>query len=522
MNRKKKIFTIFFAAFLMISGKAQIPFSYNNSTKNFSITTPAIKSSGKGTQAPFKQATIPFTRVFLETGNGAFFTFTTNTNDGIPGNQIKTFLQNWYFSPTKPVQQPLVQLNTYYDTTRIPPMTTSIANFNPQRSTSTNPPSQIPLAAHEFLRITPSTSTVIPGDMMTIALTYKNSSNEIPSYNKSLLVFYYNGLENPNIFYSVPVGTGAVPYQFGGVSVPALRKHNNESILSDAQIAQLPGALISKLNTMNPGYGRAIYISVPYDPSINERNVFLSLSPNTDTLAYTSELSSVKAVLVDYNCFDNPNTCGSNFTELLQPFNIDFASRDPNNIFTTPNCFNCNSSLFATSSACSTTYKNKPIDYTVQFENIGAGMAKKIVVTVSIPKGIKFPTLAETTNLFSCKIGETDIGIYRQGGPVFVQEKNSRYCLYRLDPESNQIIFTIINANLAGIVVSDGKNRVRSGEIKFKLKTVSNLISFPDCMQSKVSILFDGNRPELGSSIIRINCNNAICPPTYIDPHAGK
>jgi hypothetical protein len=521
MNSRKKIAVLgltVLVTFIFITTKAQPTFNWDNNV--FRITTPAITVQDK--------ANPPFTRVFLETGNGAFFTFTTNIVGGSPIYQAKKILQTWHFSPTKAVQQPVIQLNTYYDTIRIPPLTISIANFNPSRSSVNNIQTQNPLVQNEFIRITPSTSTIIPGDKMTIALTYKNSANndDAIQYNKSILAFYYNGLENPNIFSEVPTGINAEPYQFDGVSVPAIRKHNNENLIT---FEQIPARIRQKLMKMNPGYNKALYLSVPYDLSLSERNIFLTLAPvtlllNSDlgTSNYTSTQSSVKTVLIDYNCQNsNSPDCGTYFNsqELIQPFDIAFVSRDPNKIYTTPNCFNCDSSLFAASFLCSNTYTNKPIDYKITFENIGAGMAKQIVVKVTIPKGIKFPSLTEATRLFTCKIGETDIPIFREGS-IFKKEPNLRYCLYRLNSDDKQIIFTIKNASLAGYVESNG-DKSRSGVINFRLKTVSSVSGIPACMQSKVSIIFDRNNEIQASSVIRVNCKQA-CPPVYIDPTKGK
>ncbi len=521
MNSKKKLaalgFTIL-AIIIFVTAKAQPTFNWDNN--QFRISTPAIPVQDKTKP--------PYTNIFLETGDGAFFTFTTNVVGGAPSYQIKNFFQTWHFNPTKPVKQPVIQLNTYYDTIRIPPLSKSIANFNPVRSTGTNMQTQNPLTVNEFLRITPSTNRIIPNDKMTIAITYKNSvyGDDVIQYNRSILAFYYNGLENPNIFSEIPTGINAEPYLFDGVPVPALRKHNDETFLT---IGQIPGSVRQKLMKMNLGYNKALYLSVPYDPSIDKRNIFLTLSPvslllNTDlgTSNYTSTQSSVKAVLIDYIC-TNPNLpdCGIffNATELIQPFGIDLVSRDPNKIYTTPNCFNCDSSLFATSFMCSTTYTKKPIDYKITFENIGAGMAKEIVIKVSIPKGIKFPLLTEATRLFACEIGETDVPIFREGS-IFRKKPNLRYCLYRLNTTDNQIIFTIKNASLAGYVESNG-DKSRSGVINFRLKTVSSVSVIPACMQSKVSIVFDTNTEIQASSIIRVNCKQ-ICPPVYIDPHIGQ
>jgi hypothetical protein len=490
MNSKKTLAILGLIIFFIINGKAQPRLLYDNSSKWFNVTIPAI-------DYPQKKGLTPYTKAFLETGTGSFFIFTTSSY------QQRIINKNFNFSPSANVRPPIVQMNTFYDTTGRPPHATSIASFNPQRTTAPNP-IQNELPVGTFLKINTSVSsanacTVIPGDTMTVALTYKNSvhdGDDVSAYNNSILAFYYNGAENPHIFSDVPTSDNTLLYQFDGVSVPALRKHNGETIMTRNEI---PDAVRYQFDTANSGYSRIIYISVPYDPNTAERNLFISMAPSKVLSDYTLANTSFKAVLIDFR-----GQGYGNVSEFLQPVGVDFASRDPNGIFTTPNCLDSQSI-------------SRPIKYRVHFENIGAGIANKISITVDVPKGIHVPDIG--TNLFTCKIGNIAVPVYKEGTrPMFSSE---RQCFYRLDPSANTINFTINNARLFGTIHTKGENNYTYGDIVFKLKTES--ANVPECMQSKVSIVFDTNRPETDTDMIMLSCKPLTnCGKAFANPSISQ
>ena len=474
MNSKKILATSILIICFTINSKAQPGLHYDNANKWFNVAIPAI-------DYPQKKGITPYTKAFLETGTGSFFILTTSSY------QLVTFNKGFNFSPAANVLPPIVQMNTFYDTTGRPPHATGITAFNPERTTAVNT-SQNELATGKFVKIntsvsSPNATTVIPGDTMTVALTYKNSTfngDDLHSYNHSILAFYYNGAENPNIFSDVPTADNALPYQFYGVSVPPLRKHNGETIITRND---MPDAVKYQFDTANSGYSRIIYISVPYDPNTVERNLFISMAPSKVLSNYTLANTSFKVVLIDFRDQDYGNV-----SEFLQPIGVDFASRDPNEIFTTPNCLDVYSDK-----------TNKPIKYRVHFENIGSGIANRISITVDVPKGIHVPDIG--TNLFTCKIGNIAVPVYKEDTRQTSQE---RRCVYRLNPSTNTITFTINNARLFGTIHTRGENNYTYGDIVFKLKTES--ANIPNCMQSKVSIVFDTNRPETDTDIIMMSC----------------
>jgi uncharacterized repeat protein (TIGR01451 family) len=473
MTSKKKLSAFCFTAlttFVFTIAKAQPVISYNNNT--FSITTPPIAH-------PQIPGINPHTNVFFETGTGAFFRFSTNTPDGVPSYQQKTFTKIWNFSPSDNFQPPFVQINRFYDTIRIPPHAASILNFYPVTNSNSNP-SQNELAG-QFLKITTSVSspgtgvsTVIPGDTMTVALTYKNTIGYSYSYNKSIIAFFYNSSANPNVFGTIPTGNDAF---FNGQTVPALRMHKGESVLTETDISNLPTAIKTQLYKKMNGYTKALYISVPYIASEPERNIFISMAPNLASSYYTGTSSSVKAVLIDYKDLN-----AGNVTEFSQSFYIDFQSRDPNGILTSPSCLDSFPGP-----------TNKPIKYNVDFQNDGEGVAQNVKVTVFIPEGIPFPS-SGLLNITA---------MVKQQDPLFekytVATENFRntyqFVTTRIHKSGvihtqRKIIFRMPGIQLPGKINQPANELIRHGNISFTLYTHKNRDSIPNCMYSDISIVF--------------------------------
>jgi hypothetical protein len=471
MNSKKKLTVIYFtliATIFITSSKAQLQLSYDNSNKSYSITIPEI---------PYQliQGRTPYTKALLETGTGAFFTFQTS------GRLEQTFSTSWYYN-TNAIVQPIVSLYSFYDT--FPPPKHGISfNFNPTPSSKTNPVQNI-LTTGQFIKTTNCIGdTIIPNDTMTLAVTYKNSSSNSDgcSYNQSVIAVFYNSPDNTNLFAQVP--TDNTTYNFNGTAVKPLRKHNGETVTA---LSSMPSAIQSILNSSGGGFSKALYMTAPYISGGAERNFFMSLVPNPVPANYQSQTGTVKAVLIDYNS-SNPSNC-YNGTSFSQIFEVSLTSRDPNSITIAPDLFpNLSSAV------------NKPIDYKIHFENEGPGRANRILIAASIPNGIQFPTSGE--EIFICKIGDDEVAVVEGSQPLSVEKKN-RSCTYRLDPINRKIYFSIINAQLSGTVGLKGKNNI--GEISFSLKTNSNR-NIPKTMSSQVSVIFDDNKAETSSALIRVN-----------------
>lgn len=487
----KSILTIILLMFFCSVTKGQITFEPSNNGTNFHLITPAIPNP-----MMINSRSISFTRVFLETGNGAFLQFSTENN------QQQEFTKPWYFINSIS-RQPVVHLNTYYDTTRRPPHLSSFRFTTPTDNTGTN--FQTLLTGNQFIKITPSvliaspdSGTIIPGDTMALAITYKNiPSSELYTNDRTVIAFFYNDDNNTNVFSPI---NNATQYNFNGTMVNAIRLHNGESVVSPNTI---PQQIRTQLDVYKGNLTQALYISAPYSGG-NERNLFFTLAPNSNPADYQRLATTVKAVLVDYKL---NNLSKRLIDHAEQPFRVSFLSRDPNYITTSPFCFKDISSA-----------TNRNVDYNVQFENIGAGNAEKIVIEVTIPKGIQFPTTG--TRLFECSIG--DIPVSMTTGIVGVSfGKKERSCRYDLYPESRKIKFTISNADLKGSVEMSGINH--KGQIKFKLKTSLSRNTIRQCMYSTVSIKFDSNEVLKDICLTRVGCGlTTPCPPEFIDVWTGK
>lgn len=482
MNSKKALVVSVFLFLASMKVIAQLRLTYGaDFNKTFSSRLPAL-----GYPQKKGNSSIPYSKAFLETGNGSFFILTTN------GYQQQNFSSPWNFKNGENNIIPLLQANTFYDTTGRPPHATTIAYFNPPRTTLLNPVQHL-LAAGKFVKISTSTTsanatTIVPGDTMTIAVTYKNSSSgdELNPYNKSILAFFYDGSENPHIFDDIPAGNGASPYFFDGVQVPALRMHNLEVVRARSEI---PDAVLSQLSTAGTGYNKVLFIEPQYDGGAFEKNIFISMAPSHDTSHFTLSNSSFKAVLIDYR-----NSDAGKVSESIQPFGVDFVSRDPNEIITTPHCLD----VYPIKT-------NKPINYAVHFDNIGAGEAKKVVVTVFVPKGITVPPGGIFP--FTCMVGTRQIPVYAERSNV--PQTTTPQCFVKLDPDGNKITFRITNANLAGKLSTKNQKNYSYGDILFKLYTGSTGIK--QCLESKVSIVFDTNDAETDSDVINYSCKPLKC-----------
>ena len=474
----RKILTVLVLSVIITTSKAQISFSYFNNT--FSITTPSIKKQVINSQTPY-------TKVFLETGDGSFFQFTSS------GILQQTFTKQWFFGSSNSCQ-PVAQLNTYYDTIRRPPHGSSFV-FNPIISNGVNPPQNLLSGSAVPLKITPTVTTIIPGDTMSLAITYKNvPPQEINPFNRSVVAFYYNSTGVNNQFSPV---NGFTQYNFSGTPVNAVRPHNGASLVA---FNTLPQQIQNQLNMFSGSFSQALFFNVPYQASGPERNIFFSLAPNSNPADYNQLTSTVKAVLIDYSSVD-PGLFVKK--EIVKDFDIDFVSRDPNAIKAIPYCFKSFNDA-----------ANQDIIYTIDFANIGAGNANTIQIVATIPRGILFP--AEQLTILDSRIGKTPFDISKQGN---IELKTAaRKCTYRLYPDTRKIKFTITNANLKGFVETKGGNN--EGFIKFKLRT-GNIIQ-DECMMTLVSIKFDSNASLNDACAIKIGCDHTICPDVFYDPKIGQ
>ncbi|MEP7255837.1 MAG: hypothetical protein ABI666_08660 [Ferruginibacter sp.] len=488
MNRKKIFATLgltVLIAVIFTSAKAQQLINYSNNI--FTITAPAIDPQ------VFKGKT-PYTKAFLETGSGAFFILPASNNTPPP------FSQTWYYKQNG-APQPVVQLATFYDTIRRPPHGSSLI-INAMNTQGQN--SVQNLVSTSYITVTNAVNDgILPLDTMTIAITYKNTplpAENIGVYTNSVIAFFYNNTDNPTLFRPVP--TDNTTYHYYGADVKPIRMHNGETLTTyDA----LPNAIKNLMRINGRGYyANEVYITAPYIPDGKEKNIFLSLASSSLENIQTQNVGSYKAVLIDYN-----NSGGAIVKVFDRLLVTNLTSHDPNHIITTPCCLDGYSA-----------FAGVKIDYDIQFVNDGRAAATLIKDTVTIPRGIQFPSSGE--NLFTCTIGGDKLIVLREGGTVLVQGKNPRYCSYRLDPDAGKIYFTIHNARLSNNPGLFARNNV--GNIKFSLKTNPDGSGIQQCMYSRVSIKFDDNPPIHKNCLIRIHCKSGIqCADVdFNDPKKGQ
>ncbi len=496
MNSKKKVAVLgitVLASFIFSVAYTQPIISYANN--RFSVATPAIDYQ------VFEGSKTPFSKVFLETGSGAFFIFQTA---GYQQQTIPSPLQRWYYK-SNGTQQAVAQRASYYDTFRIPPhASTSI--FNSENTLGQNPIQN--LAGSNYITLTNAVGkNILPNDTMTIALTYKNipsSGDDVSQYNQSVIAFFYNSGENNKLFKIIPTGSNDFYSIYGG-NIKPVRIHNGESIIS---LGALPGSIQQKLNDYKllRNYSDAVYFSVPYNPNGIEKNIFISLVPSSADDITEANGGFYKAVLIDYNNGATLQTV----KEFEQDLITSGMSHDPNSINTTPHCLPNHSSA-----------ANKKIDYKIEFENDGTASAETIIIETSIPLGIQFPE--RNINGLKCKIGGSDVDVDWVGSPQLHLGKGYRKCFYELRPQERKIVFRIVNAKLSHQPGPFKKNNI--GNIEFSLLTYKpgNAANIPQCMYSAVSIKFDDNTPVIPDpSRVMVDCKKNICPPVYIDPTKGK
>jgi uncharacterized repeat protein (TIGR01451 family) len=482
MNSKSFITAIVFT-FLFTTLKAQIIFTPTNDGGKYKLVTPKIPSQDYNGKTPF-------TRVFLETGNGAFLQF--STDDSLS----QLFNKPWYFSENIR-RQAVVQLNTFYDTTHRPPHASSFIFNPPVNNNGTN--FQDHLYGAQYITITPSIATIspakatiIPGDTMTLAITYKRIAQPelVPPNDSTIIAFYYNSPGVNNLFSPIDNTT---QYNFNGTMVDAIRTHNLETLVNYAEI---PSAIAAELDHKKSNFSKALYFKTPYVGNDAERNIFLSLAPNMNPADYnlSRSMTSVRAVVLDYRSSDLTKFDVGYFD---QPFMVDFASRDPNYINVLPLSFKDRGSAI-----------NRKVDYQVHFENSGPGNANSIVVEVILPPGIRWES--NSSNSFTCTIGGRLVRMVT--GLVNVPPNtHPRLCYYSFNTATHSIRFEIINTDLKGSIESNGRND--RGDISFSLKTVSaeNQNKIVSCMFSKVAIKFDLNLRVEGTFATRVGPGFPAC-----------
>lgn len=284
------------------------------------------------------QNTKHLTKIWLESGTGFF---TTNPLIAYPVSGVQSHI-------------PFMLSTNTYDTTKNPPTSIVFQNMNFVNTGGNNSFSQI--LNDVGVKITPNNFDIVPGDFMAFALTYKTYSlkNDPVKKQDSLfkLYFFYN---NNRSF--LPVSQTRKDTVIG--SNPVLnfcRTHNGETPNYDPR---LPNSSIN-----NQNFQHWICYSIPRNDDF-EKTVFVSMLPFGDLEIGKS--GSVYAVLTD----NAGNTIGTDIISNM-PFS---PAHDPNYLVQQPFCL-----LLPK--------KEYPFNYTVHFQNTGAGDATEVKVVVHLPKGL--------------------------------------------------------------------------------------------------------------------------------------
>lgn len=464
------------AIFGFEAARAQPVMGYNND--KLSVTVPAIEIPQLDHP--------PYTKVFLETGTGAFFILQTKNY------QRQTLYKDWLY-PNHGDWNAVVQLTTFYDTIRRPPLNSSLAIHIPAIGTTGETSTEPVLQGNDHITVTNAVNNqVLPSEMSTLAITYKSfplSGDDVGSYNKSIIAFFYNNDANPTLFQPIPTDENT-NYDFNGTAVKPIRVYNRESVLTD--LSGVPESIKRTINLENDkNYGNVLYIQTEYNPSLPERNIFISMQSSPIAGINSPTGGTYKAFLIDYNDSEGGASATGKFEQNLE---TDLTSHDPNHIITTPPCLGVTRSP-----------NDRKIDYEIQFVNDGHAHAEFIKIITFIPEGVQFPT--NGTNLFTCTLGKNSIYFYKE--PVFMLPQNTRYGTYKLDPDKRQITFTIYNSHLSFRPGFLSLSNV--GLIEFSLRTNATG-RILNCLNSGVSIVFDKNDPFIDYCQTRVNCKDT-CPP---------
>jgi len=498
MNSKTRLFILSLTAFLILMHSLSFAQTFQYASPNFKITLPPLSASN-----PTQTSPLPYYTLFIETGNGRYY---KNDNihylgDGI--NAIPSY-NVFYNYNIQSRSEAILKLVGHYDTIKPPK---SLFTYRPfSNPTLDQPVSQNELDAGKRIGFDYSDRIVIPGDTMTLVLTYKPDTTA--SY---MVAFFYND-DNPvtgeKVFSEIttPGQVYSFSYAYGNIysslSTKAIRVRGENVYTS---LTGLPPQVSSDLVSAKGNFSDAIYFLVPAVANFEEKNIFISMACLKNSQIGTS--TNIKAVLIKYNgsgvIYQEP------VTETLE---IGQFATDPNGIRTTPNCL----SDFPGGPF------NQPIKYEINFQNDGKGDARDVEVTVGVPQGIQLPSpgLLNVKSTISRK-------------SIVFKEKNDRNIkssnTYELVTSGGQrkIIFTMPNIKLPGTskLVNRRDALLRHGTISFTLNTISKKSNVPgnsikECMYSDVSIVFFSlrgtevikNTPITDYDLIREDCKIAFLP----------
>lgn len=469
MNSKKVLVIGFTSVYLLVITQIVLGQSLRYNSSNFYLNLPSLSDINPSQHYP-----TPFYTYLLEYGNGRYFKSTNHVHDEYANNPLVIN----YADAIPASSNAVLTVVGHYDTTP-PPMRMLVA------SNISNPGGYM-LTSQDSLHgnkigLNYSDQTIVPGDTMTVVVTYKPDLTSRLGGNVSgdyIVAFFYNDTVKGGKIFS-EINNPEKQFQFNGVDIPVVRRHNQENpytSISSVPHAGIPDQVFSTLNTTKGSCKSALYFIIPHNANINEKNIFLSLAPELNNGSnYTFDVAGLRAVIIKYSA-----TAIINQQTVRDSLPINFYSRDPNGISTSPAC------ITSAHDDVKAPWDTK-IRYMVSFVNEGEGKAGKIEATVTIPEGFQFPPQNFKPSL---NIKGRPVVLFNQQLIPDNFQRSSGYT-YTILP-GRKIFFSMPGINLPGTVLNkDIKGR--TGLITFNLTTLHSPAQIPSCMFSYISIVFYNN-----------------------------
>lgn len=355
------------------------PTYYNNFTTPFASTI--IPLSGLPLNS-YGSAASGSRIGWLEYGDGGFSSNGYSTRSLA---QVSGGLKNWLFVSSK-----------LYDNTRDQLRIQTGGPFSQPTSPRTNNPSDndVPILTTpnnspvpNRILITPNAYDIINKDTMCFAVTYKFQPADGKCY---YIVFNYNyNSNNTNPAFS-PMASGGNPTNLNlgmliqNTRVKYARTFHLETNANPNTIPNFQNFLSQQING---SYANYVLMKLPICNSTEafaERNMFFSLV--TNDLMANGNTTSINAAILETNSSDN------SITAIVDQYTISgmqvSSSHDPNYIAQTPVCLQLPKipRLF---------------NYHLHFQNVGAGNADQVKITLQFTPGFDFNTFNITRARFS-------------------------------------------------------------------------------------------------------------------------
>ena len=390
------------------------------------------------------------TLLWCEYGDGGFTTDSLSITNRRAHNKYNT----------------LMLAATIYDTTRDGLAKFSHFNYVGQNRDTALSDNDEPLTHHDStVAITPSMGSIVPGDSMVFAITYKlpvpdksplpppdkdSTGTRPPGDGKELsrkpspgfmLVFLYNDSIFGKLESNKSINVGGAAFS----SVRTAHYEEPSFIKREDILAIIPDA---------KSYNSHIFFTIKDSLRTTESNVFVTLRPGDSILLGST--GSVKAVLIqiDSNNGTTALTIAGEATITGMPI---ARAHDPNYINQEKRCI-------------TTPKDHTTLSYHIHFQNDGKGIADTVIVKVALPYKARFNGL-----IFI----KASIGNNRNYKLTPREDKNSDSVIFTFD--RNFLLYgTDNNAN-------DFSNPNTMGDIFFTVKTNSEM---PDTIYSRAAIYF--------------------------------